>query len=69
MLHCMEYLPAGTPPVGSILLLSCTVAKTSIGQIVRPMIPMYVAMILALLAVAFVAEISELLPRQFGLLD
>ena len=58
-----------TPPVGSILLLSCTVAKTSIGQIVRPMIPMYVAMILALLAVAFVPEISELLPRQFGLLD
>ena len=58
-----------TPPVGSILLLSCTVAKTSIGQIVRPMIPMYVAMILALLAVAFVPEISEFLPRQFGLLD
>lgn len=58
-----------TPPVGSILFVSCAVAKTSISQIVRPMIPMYVAMFLALLLVTYVPELSEALPRFFGLID
>jgi tripartite ATP-independent transporter DctM subunit len=58
-----------TPPVGSILFVSCAVAKTSIGNIVRPMVPMYVALIMALLLVTYVPEISESLPRYFGLID
>jgi tripartite ATP-independent transporter DctM subunit len=58
-----------TPPVGTILFLSCAVAKTSISRIVRPLIPMYFAMIVALLLVTYVPAISELLPRQFGLID
>ncbi len=58
-----------TPPVGSILFVSCAVAKTSIGKIVRPMMPMYVAMIAALMLVTYVPEISEFLPRYFGLMD
>lgn len=58
-----------TPPVGSILFVSCAVAKTSIGKIVRPMIPMYVALIAALLLVTYVPGISEFLPRYFGLID
>ena len=58
-----------TPPVGSILFVSCAVAKISIAQIIRPMIPMYVAMILVLLLVSYVPGISESLPRYFGLID
>ena len=58
-----------TPPVGSILFVSCAVAKTSIGQIVRPMIPMYVALFVALLLVTYVPAFSEFLPRYFGLID
>jgi len=58
-----------TPPVGSILFVSCAVAKTSIGKIVRPMIPMYVALIAALMLVTYVPGISEFLPRYFGLID
>jgi TRAP-type C4-dicarboxylate transport system permease large subunit len=58
-----------TPPVGSILFVSCAVAKTSIGNIVRPMAPMYLAMIIALLLVAYVPAISESLPRYVGLID
>ena len=58
-----------TPPVGSILFVGCAIAKTSISKIVRPMIPMYVAMFLALLLVTYVPEISESLPRFFGLID
>ena len=58
-----------TPPVGSILFVGCAIAKTSISQIVRPMIPMFVAMFLALMVVTYVPGLSEFLPRYFGLID
>ena len=58
-----------TPPLGSILFVGCAIAKTSISKIVRPMIPMYVAMFLALMLVTYVPAISEALPRFFGLID
>ena len=58
-----------TPPVGSILFVACAIAKTGISKIVRPMIPMFVAMFLALMVVTYVPEFSEFLPRFFGLID
>jgi tripartite ATP-independent transporter DctM subunit len=58
-----------TPPVGSILFVSCAVAKTSIGKIVRPMLPMYLALFVALLLVTYVPAVSEFLPRYFGLIE
>lgn len=58
-----------TPPVGSILFVSCAVAKTSIGKIVRPMIPMYFALFVALMLVTYIPAISEFLPRYFGLIE
>jgi TRAP-type C4-dicarboxylate transport system permease large subunit len=36
---------------------------------IRPLIPMYIAMIVALLLVTYFPAISEMLPRQFGLTD
>lgn len=58
-----------TPPVGSILFVSCAVANTTIGRIIRPMAPMYIALIIALLLVTYNPAISEFLPRYFGLMD
>lgn len=58
-----------TPPVGSILFVSCAVAKISIGKIVRPMIPMYAALFVALMLVTYIPAFSEFLPRYFGLID
>ena len=58
-----------TPPVGSILFVGCAIAKTSIGQIVRPMLPMYLAMFAVLMLVTYVPALSEFLPRWFGLID
>ena len=55
--------------VGSILFVGCAIAKTSISRIVRPMIPMYAAMFLALMVVTYVPALSEALPRFFGLID
>ena len=58
-----------TPPVGSILFVGCAIAKTSIGRIVKPMLPMYFAMFVVLILVTYVPELSEALPRYFGLID
>lgn len=56
-----------TPPVGSVLFLSCAVAKTTIANIIRPMIPMYLAMFVVLLLVTYVPWFSEALPKLLGL--
>lgn len=58
-----------TPPVGSILFASCAIANTTITKILRPLIPMYLAMLVALLLVTYVPAISETLPRAFGLIE
>jgi TRAP-type C4-dicarboxylate transport system permease large subunit len=57
-----------SPPVGSVLFVSCSVAKTSIEKIIRPMMPLYLAMIVVLMLVTFIPAISEWLPTQMGLM-
>jgi tripartite ATP-independent transporter DctM subunit len=57
-----------TPPVGSVLFVSCAVAKTSIMDIVKPIMPLYVAMFIALMLVTYVPWFSEFLPKAFGLM-
>ena len=57
-----------SPPVGAVLFVSCSVAKTSIDKIIRPMVPLYIAMFFALMLVTYIPAISEFLPRLFGLL-
>lgn len=56
-----------SPPVGSVLFVSCAVAKTSIEKIIKPLIPLYVAMFIVLMLVTYVPAISEFLPGLFGL--
>lgn len=56
-----------TPPVGSVLFVGCSVGETSIAKVVKPLIPMYIAMFLALMLVTYIPAISETLPRLFGL--
>ncbi|MGH1364086.1 MAG: TRAP transporter large permease [Calditrichia bacterium] len=56
-----------TPPVGTVLFVGCGVAKVSIASIIRPLLPMYIAMVLALLIITYVPEITMFLPRLLGL--
>lgn len=56
-----------TPPVGSVLFVGAGVAKTTIGELIRPLLPMYAAMFAVLMLVTYVPAISEFLPRLFGL--
>ena len=56
-----------TPPVGAVLFIGCSVAKLKIQNMIKPLIPFYIAMIIILLLVTFVPEISLWIPNLFGL--
>ena len=55
-----------TPPVGSVLFVGVGVANTTITRVVRPLLPLFLAMIVALLVVTFVPAVSLWLPSLFG---
>lgn len=57
-----------TPPVGSVLFIGCGVAKTTIAEMIRPLLPMYASMFIVLMLVTYIPAISEALPRFFGLI-
>lgn len=54
-----------TPPVGSVLFIGVSVAKTSIQKVIKPLMPLYVAMFIVLMLVTFVPEITMWLPNLF----
>jgi len=55
-----------TPPVGSVLFVGCSVADIKIRQVVRPLLPMFLAMIFVLLLTTFIPALSTWLPELFG---
>ena len=55
-----------TPPVGAVLFVGVGVARTSIERVIRPLLPLFLAMIVALLVITFVPALSLWLPRLFG---
>lgn len=55
-----------TPPVGTVLFVGCGVAKVSITDIIKPLLPMYIAMIIALMLIIYVPEITLAVPWWFG---
>jgi tripartite ATP-independent transporter DctM subunit len=55
-----------TPPVGSVLFLGCGIGKTSITNLIRPLLPFYMAMIIILMLVTYISELSLWLPKAFG---
>ena len=57
-----------TPPVGSVLFVGCAVAGTTIQNLIRPLVMLYAALIVALLLVTYVPFLSEGLPRAVGLI-
>lgn len=56
-----------SPPVGSVLFVACAVAKVKLEQLLRPLLPMYLAMFVVLMLVTYVPAISEWLPKAVGL--
>jgi len=56
-----------TPPVGSVLFVGVGVAKTSIEKVIKPLLPLFAAMILALFLITYIPELTLWLPGLFGL--
>lgn len=54
-----------TPPVGSVLFIGVSVANTTIQKVIKPLLPLYIAMFIVLLLVTFVPQISLWLPGLF----
>ena len=55
-----------TPPVGSILFVGCSVAELSITKVIKPLIPMFIAMLFSLLITTYFSELSLWVPKLFG---
>ncbi len=51
-----------TPPVGSVLFIGCIVANLKIEQVIKPLLPMFVVMIIVLMLVTFIPSLSLWLP-------
>jgi len=54
-----------TPPVGSALFIGCSVAKVRIDKVVKPLLPFYAVLIIALMLVTFIPQLSLTLPQVF----
>jgi len=55
-----------TPPVGSVLFVGIGIAKTSIEKVIRPLLPMFFVMILALILITFIPQLTLWLPQMFN---
>jgi tripartite ATP-independent transporter DctM subunit len=55
-----------TPPVGSVLFVGSGIAGVSIAKLVRPLLPLFIAMIIALILVTYIPWLSMALPKFFG---
>lgn len=55
-----------TPPVGSVLFIGVGVANTTIQKVIKPLMPLFLAMLVALMIVSYVPWLSLWLPRMFG---
>jgi len=56
-----------TPPVGTILFVGSGVAGVSVSQVVKPLTPFLLTMIVILVLITYIPEISMLLPTAFGM--
>ena len=55
-----------TPPVGSVLFVGIRIAKTSIEKVIKPLLPLFFAMILSLILITFFPQLTLWLPKVFG---
>jgi TRAP-type C4-dicarboxylate transport system permease large subunit len=55
-----------TPPVGSVLFIGCSVSGVKIEKVIKPLLPMFIVMIISLLLVTYIPKLSLWLPGIFG---
>ncbi|GEA52123.1 membrane protein [Vibrio inusitatus NBRC 102082] len=57
-----------TPPVGTVLFVSCNIAGEKITNVIKPLLPIFLVQLIGLLLITFFPAISLTLPKFFGLL-
>lgn len=57
-----------TPPVGSCLFIGCNVGNVSIEDVIKPLIPFFIVLILILMLITYIPSISLILPKLFNLI-
>ncbi|MBX3009186.1 MAG: TRAP transporter large permease [Melioribacteraceae bacterium] len=55
-----------TPPVGSILFIGCSVAELPITKVIKPLIPMFIAMFVTLMLITYIPDLTLVIPKLFG---
>jgi tripartite ATP-independent transporter DctM subunit len=55
-----------TPPVGTVLFVGSSVAGLKISEVIKPLMPMFIVMLVVLLLVTFIPALSIWLPEIFG---
>jgi TRAP-type C4-dicarboxylate transport system permease large subunit len=55
-----------TPPVGACLFVACSISKISLARLSKAIFPFIIMEVIALFVVAYIPEISLLLPKLLG---
>lgn len=55
-----------TPPVGSLLFVGSGIAKVKVTEVIRPLIPLLIAMVVVLMLITYVPQLVLWLPELFG---
>lgn len=58
-----------TPPVGNVLFIGCSVAKLEVEDVLKQILPFFVAIFAALMLITYIPAISLWLPTVLGLLE
>ena len=57
-----------SPPSAPVLFVGARVAGQKVENVIKPLMPFFIALIVMLLIIQFVPELSLWLPRQAGLI-
>ncbi len=57
-----------TPPVGSVLFVGCNVGGVSVEKVTKYIVPMFCAMVVALMLIVYIPQLSLLIPKLCGLI-
>jgi len=58
-----------TPPVGTCLFLGCGIANTTVTNVIRHIIPFFIAMVVVLFICTYIPAISLFLPKLFNFIN
>lgn len=57
-----------TPPVGSGLYVGASVGKVKVEEVIKPLIPFYIAIIAVLLLITYIPNLTLFLPKMLGVM-